>query len=106
MDKQRIQVYAEPEMKRRIELAAAKQNVAVTEYCLNAIVQQLADDDLLEEAQVVIAIQPGKPSDDTLIADLRALREKILARRGGRPIDIDILEQVRAERDYELTGLH
>jgi uncharacterized protein (DUF1778 family) len=104
MDKQRIQVYAEPEMKRRIELAAAKHNVAVTEYCLSAIVQQLADDELLEEEQVAIPVKQAKDKD--LIADLRALREKILARRGGRPIDIDILEQVRAERDYELTGLH
>jgi hypothetical protein len=33
MEKQRIQVYADPELKRRIELAAAKHNVPVTEYC-------------------------------------------------------------------------
>ncbi len=106
MEKQRIQVYADEEMKRRIELAAAKYNVPVTEYCLQAITQQLADDDLLEEEQIHIAIAPGKRKDDTLIADLRALREAILADRGGKPIEVDdFIEQMREERDYELTGL-
>lgn len=44
MNKQRIQVYTDPATKRRIELAAAKVNLPVTEYCLRAIEQQLADD--------------------------------------------------------------
>jgi hypothetical protein len=105
MEKQRIQVYADPEMKRRIELAAAKYNVPVTEYCLNAIQQQLADDDVLEEAQVTIAVKPNQP-DDTLIAELRALHQEILAYRGGEWIDVDAeLAAMREERDDELTGL-
>ena len=104
MHKRRIQVYADYDMKRRIELAAAKYNMPVTEYCLNAIQQQLADDDLLEEEQVAIPITPR--TDNDLIADLRALRNRILARRSGQPIDIDIVEQVRAERDEELLGLY
>jgi hypothetical protein len=106
VDKQRIQIYADPEIKRRVELAAAKHQVAVTEYCLQAIVQQLADDDLLEEKQIHITVTPAKRNDDTLIADLRALREAILADRGGKLIEVDeILEQVREERLYELTDL-
>ena len=105
MPNPRIQVYADPETKRRIELAAAKHNMPVTEYCLNAIRQQLSDDDLLEAEKVEIAVTPGKP-DDTLIADLRALHREIAAYRGGKPIDVDQeLEKMRAERDYELTGL-
>jgi hypothetical protein len=106
MEKQRIQVYADPGIKRRIELAAAKYNVPVTEYCLSAIEQQLADDDLLEAEQITIPVTPSDGRDDDLITDLRALRERILARRGGRLIDMDIVEQVRAERDDELTDLH
>ena len=104
MAKKRIQVYTDEETKRRIELAAARQNIAVTQYCLEAIVQQLAEDDMLERERVEILIKPAKGED--LIADLRALREKIKARRGGKLIDLDIVEQVREERDYELTGLH
>ncbi len=103
MERQRIQVYADAETKRRIELAAAKYNVPVTEYCLSAIQQQLADDDLLEADQVTISIKPTL--DAEFIAGLEALQAKILARRGGKPIAIDILEQVREERDDELTGL-
>jgi hypothetical protein len=104
MEKQRIQVYADPEMKRRIELAAAKYHVPVTEYCLNAIQQQLADDDLLEEARVTISVKPTL--DEDFIASLEALQAKIKARRGGQPIDLDrIMEEMRAERDDELMGL-
>jgi hypothetical protein len=105
MQKQRIQVYADPEIKRRIELAAAKYNIPVTEYCLSAIEQQLADDDLLEAEQVTLSVTPDTP-DETLLADLRALREAILADRGSKLIDIDdIIEQMRAERDDEIMGL-
>lgn len=104
MTKERIQVYAEPELKRRIELAAAKRDTPVTQYCLDAIVQQLADDDVLEQSQVTINVHPG--SDDTLIADLRALHDRILTRRVGKLIDVDtIMEQVRNERDDELLSL-
>ena len=104
MTKQRIQVYADPETKRRVELAAAKHHIAVTEYCLAAIRQRLADDDMLEQAQVKIDVMPAQ--DKTLMADLRALREAILADRGGELVDVDsILEQVRAERDDELIGV-
>jgi hypothetical protein len=104
MEKLCIQVYADPETKRRIELAAAKYNVPVTEYCLSAIQQQLADDELLEQEQIDIPIAPTKQNNN-LIATLDALHERILARRGGRPIDIDILEQVRDERENELLSM-
>ena len=107
MHKQRIQVYADPEMKRRIELAAAKYNMPVTEYCLNAIEQQLADDEVLEASEVRIPVTSPQPNSDHLIAELRALHEEILAYREGKWIDVDAeLEQMREERDYELTGLH
>jgi hypothetical protein len=105
MDKKRIQVYANPEMKRRIELAAAKYNVAVTEYCLNAIQQQLADDDLLETEQVTLAVSPTLA--EAYIDSLEGLQAKIKTRRDGQPIDIDrLIEAMRAERDEELLGLH
>ncbi len=104
MPKQRIQVYTDPETKRRVELAAAKHDVPVTEYCLEAIKQQLAEDDMLESEEVTIPIQTNGAD---LISELRALREAILADRGGEVIDVDqVLEQVRAERDDELFGMH
>ncbi len=104
MVRQRIQVYTDEETKRRIELAAAKRSIPVTQYCIEAIRQQLADDDMLERETVEIRIRPVQ--DEELIADLRALRDKIQARRSGKPIHPDIVEQVRKERDLELTSLY
>ena len=72
MDQQRIPVYAEPEMKRPNEVAAAKYNVAVTESCLSAIVQPLTDDDSLEEVQGAIPVKRTQDQDRS--ADLRALQ--------------------------------
>jgi hypothetical protein len=104
MDRKRIQVYTDPETKRRIELAAARRDIAVTRYCLTAIEQQLAEDDMLEREQIEIPIRPAEDVD--LIGDLRALREAIKADRAGKLIDIEaILDQIHEERDYELTGL-
>lgn len=91
----RIQVYTDLEMKRRIELAAARRNVAVTQYCLEAISQRLADEEMLEKETIEIPVRPEK--DESLIADLRALRERILERRGGRPITRDVLDELRTE---------
>ena len=109
MHKQRIQVYADPQTKRRIELAAAKYDIPVTEYCLRAIEQQLADDGLLEAEAITIPVTPASAGDvqeDDLIADLRALRAAILAERGGQLLEIDdVIEDLRAERDADLSGL-
>lgn len=82
MEKPRIQVYADPETKRRIELAAAKHDKAVTEYCLEAIKQQLLEDDILEAEQIEIPVKKTKVTD--LIAELKALHADILAYRGGQ----------------------
>ena len=43
---QRIQVYADPETRRRIGLVAAKHQMPVTEHCFEAIRQQLATEAL------------------------------------------------------------
>lgn len=104
MAKTRIQVYTDEETKRRIELAAARQDIAITQYCLEAIRQRLAEDDMLEREKIEIPIKPAR--DEDLIADLRALHEEIKAYRGGKLIDVDQeLDQMREERDHELTGL-
>jgi hypothetical protein len=109
MRRPRIQVYTDAETKRRIELAAAKQQTSVTEYCLAAIAQQLADDDLLEEAAVAISIKPPAGNAQItsgLLAQLRQLREAIQADRGGEALDLDtLLEALRDERDHELVGM-
>jgi hypothetical protein len=46
----------------------------------------------------------AKLMDAQLLANMQALRDKIAARRKGKPIPTDIVEQVRAERDDELLA--
>jgi len=104
MSKQRIQVYADEETKRRIEVAALKRRMAVTDYCLAAIQQQLGEDAVLEESHVDMPITPAK--DSALLAELRALQDQITVRRAGETIDVvSVLEKVREERSDELLGL-
>ena len=103
MTKQRIQVYADTETKRRIELAAAKRDTPVTQFCLDAIIQQLADDELLDASAILINVK--RDSDEALFDDLRDLRDEILTRRNGEMMTVDVVEQVRAERDDELINL-
>ncbi|MEO6458738.1 MAG: hypothetical protein ABIO92_10795 [Chloroflexia bacterium] len=99
----RIQVYADIEIKRRIELAAAKHDVPVTSYCLDAIMQQLAEDEVLEQEHIEISVKPPtQVVDAELITQMQILRERIAVRRGGKLITTDVLEQVRAEREEEL----
>jgi len=104
MTRQRIQVYADGDMKRRIELAAAKYNVPVTEYCLAAIRQQLVDDDVFEQNNVQISVKPTISNE--LVDALRNLQMQILARRDGNMFDVDdTLAQIREERTDELYSL-
>ncbi|NKB66183.1 MAG: hypothetical protein GKR89_03905 [Candidatus Latescibacteria bacterium] len=104
MPKQRIQVYADDQTKRRIELAAAKRAVPVTEYCMAAIEDRLADDEMLDAQKVEIDIvsQPDKK----LIADLKRRHKRVLARRQGQPLDPAILDIVRQEREEEQSDLY
>jgi hypothetical protein len=60
IEKEVIQVHADPELKRRVERAAAKHNIPVAEYCLEAIEQKLADDTALEEAGIAPLSHPGR----------------------------------------------
>ena len=104
MANKRIQVYADEELKRRIELAAIRREVAVTQYCLEAIKQQLDEDDMLETERIEISVAP-RSRDDQLIRNLRALRDDILISRGGRPIEVDVVTLIREEREGDLLGL-
>ncbi|MDE0633754.1 MAG: hypothetical protein OXH73_19765 [Caldilineaceae bacterium] len=99
-----IQLYTDPETKRRIELRATKYDVAIAEYCLTVIQRQLEEDELLETYRVDI---PGTSRlDERFFSSLQALQEKIKVRRGGQPIDIDrIMSEMRDERENEIHGL-
>ena len=93
MERKRIQVYAEPEIKRRIELAAARRAMSVTQYCLGAIVKQLIEDDILERETVEIPVEV--PEGQDLLADLQALCQKIESGRQNRSASAPVSERGR-----------
>jgi hypothetical protein len=100
----RIQIYSDPETKRRVEVAAIKSRTSVTDYCLGAIRARLAEDGLLEPDR--IEIEFVRPGDDPVMARIRELRLGILEDRHGEGIDVDtIIEQIRAERSDAILGL-
>jgi hypothetical protein len=104
MSKKRIQIYADDETIRRVELAAAKHRMPLSTYCLTAIQQQLEEDGIEINEH---AIELNQAEFQELIADLRALQERIIQKRGGQPVDVDtLLEQLREERDEEALSLH
>jgi uncharacterized protein (DUF1778 family) len=99
----RIQVYADDDTKRRIEIAAVKRRTSVTEYCLDAIRERLAEDDVLDADRVTIQV---RQDGEGLLADLAALHAAVLARRGGAGVDLDqVLADLREERLDEILGL-
>lgn len=106
MLKTRIQLYTDPEMKRRIELAAAKYNLPVTQYCFEAVEQRLREDDVLDRKQISISVTQEHPHKK-LIQDLRALHQEIAAYRQGQPsLDIEAdLDQMHEERECDILGL-
>jgi uncharacterized protein (DUF1778 family) len=59
MAKARIQVYIDPETKHRLALAAARHAVTITEYCFEAIRQQLAEDDMIEQGLFETPVKQG-----------------------------------------------
>ena len=88
----------------RVDVDVFAQRVdAGTRSDLDTIVQQLADDQVLDAGEILISVKPG--SDEALLDDMSSLRHEILANRGGETITADILEQVRFERDDDLINL-
>ncbi len=92
----RIDVYiADPEIHRSIEIAAARNDMRISQWCLKVIIERLAEEELLL-----------KESSETrdVPAMLQALQDQIKARRGGAGvINLDEqLEEARLEREDEL----
>lgn len=104
MTKVCIRVYANVETKHRVELAAIRQGLPVTEYCLAAIKQRLIEDNLLERKQGEGPVQSSKK--DNVIAELRTLHQDILTYRNAELLDIDHdLTAVREAREEVLIDL-
>ncbi len=105
MLKTRVRLYTDPEAKRRIELAAAKYNMPVTQYCFEAVRQQLEEDDLWEREAIEIPVKQTQ-KETRLFDEMRTLHQQIKIRRQGKPIAVEkIMNEMHAEREYENMDL-
>jgi hypothetical protein len=90
----RAQILLEPEQHRALDEIARMEGRSVSELVREMIREQLAQRRQAEEAAVERRLRA--------LERIRQHRESILAERGGKPLEIDVVEminQMRAERD-------
>ncbi|MBI3973154.1 MAG: ribbon-helix-helix protein, CopG family [Chloroflexi bacterium] len=96
----RTQVLLEPEQHRALSEIAQREGRSISDVVREMIREQLKEREQAKEA----ALQ----RDLALFERIRQHREAILAERGGKPLDIDVVEminQMRDERDEELYSV-
>ncbi|HOG46071.1 MAG TPA: CopG family transcriptional regulator [Anaerolineae bacterium] len=89
----RAQVLLEPEQHKALAALAERRGMSISRLVREIVEQYLVEQDV-ELEQHLAALER-----------IRRLREEILARRGGQPLDIDVpalIEEIRDERDREL----
>lgn len=99
----RIDVYVpNPRIRSRIRVAAARQEMRISQWCLQAILERLGQE---ERGQVDSSVSALFGQD--LLPELITLQKKIKAHRRGKIITSldDHLETARLERNHELFGL-
>src|SRR5438105_4559966 len=92
----RITFDVSPELRRRIKLTAAKNDLSVAEY-----VGQILDEHVPKEAVIT---RQRRPATRKMSEELRQLREAILEDRNGQPFEdsTEMIRQMREERSQEL----
>jgi hypothetical protein len=95
----RAQILLEPDQHKKLAEIARREGASISEIVRTAVKQWLAE----------------RSEDEVLRRRLEALgqveqhRQAILARRNGKPLEIDLtaaIEQMREERDDELLASH
>jgi hypothetical protein len=99
MKRSRITIDVSPELRKRIKLAAAQNDLSISEY-LGSILEQAVPDETSIK-------QPGRPVTKETIERLRQIREKILQDRQGKLFEdsTEMIRQMREERSRELEQL-
>ena len=104
MNKTQLRIDVDAETKQLVEAAAAEKKISVDDYLLNSVRHQLIEDGKIKPEKSDSVSNPTSRAE--LLQAIDTLHAEILARREGKPIDIDaIIELVRNERDAELLGL-
>lgn len=88
----RLNIYVhDPLIRRQVKAAAAKEDISVSEYCLKAIIQQLAKEDLpREEGSSFLKVAAEKA---------RAFHAKTFGKSILRVNSADLIREARESRD-------
>lgn len=91
-NKARLNIYLDdPRLRRRVKIAAARQDLSVSEYCLRAIKAQLAHEGIEEEKR--------KTSVSSPVERARQFQRETFKGRVFTISSADLIRQARAERD-------
>jgi len=89
----RLNIYLDDaRLRRRVKIAAARQDLSVSEYCLRAIKSQLAREGIEEE-------EKKKPSTPGPVARARKFQQETFKGRVFTISSADLIHQARAERN-------
>ncbi len=101
----RLDVYVpNQQVRRRIKLAATKRDMRVSQYCLEAILERVEEDEVLEKEATKAA---RGEEEETTVEELRNWQETVRTKLGGRPLpdSADLLRRLREKRTREIAGL-
>ncbi len=99
MKRSRITIDISPELRRRIKVAASRNDLSISEYLGNILEQSVPDEASMR--------QPGRPVTQETLERLRRIREKILQDRQGKLFEdsTEMIHKMREERSQELEQL-
>lgn len=99
MKRSRITIDISPELRRRIKMAALKNDVSISEY-----VGDILEKNVPEEVSM---IRQRRPATRKMLDELMEIRDQILQDRNGQPFEgsTEMIRQMREERSRELEQL-
>lgn len=99
MKRSRITIDISPELRRRIKVAASRNDLSISEYLGQILEQSVPDEASMR--------QTGRPVTQETLERLRRLREKILQDRQGKLFEdsTEMIREMREERSRELEQL-
>ncbi len=99
MKRSRITIDISPELRRRIKVAASRNDLSISEY-----VGRILEESVPDEASMR---QTGRPVTQETLGRLRRIREKILQDRQGKLFEdsTEMIRKMREERSQELEQL-
>ncbi len=100
MKRSRITIDISPELRRRIKMAALRNDLSISEYLSDILEQAVPEETSMTE-------QPGQPVTRKTLEHVLQVRKEIMEHTKGRIFEdsTEIIRQMREERSQELEQL-